>query len=351
MEQWPVPPLLARLTRRLPEGDFLYEPKWDGLRCLARRADTEVDMRSRNLRPLARYFPELTEAFAALPARRYVLDGEIVAFSGDRFDFAALLARLHPAASRVERLRRETPAAFVAFDLLEVEDEDLTRTAASERRRRLEEVLQGARPPLFLTPVTEDAATARDWLVRFSGNGIDGVIAKPPTSTYEPGKRVLVKVKRERTLDAVVGGMRLVAGEPLVASLLLGLFDDHGILRHVGVASAFSDQRRRELYDELAPAAVAFTGHPWEHGFNLGKSPLGRLGGAAARWTSADRADWTPLRPELVCEVAYDQWEGDRFRHPARFKHWRPDRDPQSCTFDQLQIDEAASSREMLVAP
>jgi ATP-dependent DNA ligase len=304
---------------------------------LSRAAGRSRDhLRSRNLRPLGRYFPELVDAFRRLPAGRFIVDGEIIVCAGDRFDFAALLARLHPAASRVERLRRETPALFVAFDVLRIGDRSLTTHGARVRREELLRLLERVAPPLFVTPATDDLDVARSWLERFTGNGIDGVVAKPATSRYEPGKRAITKVKVERTADCVVAGMRLYAGVPLVASLLLGLFSADGELRHVGVASSFTDERRRELFDELAPLAAELEGHPWENGFGLLASPLGRLKGAAARWAPEAHVDWTPLTPRLVCEVAFDQWEGDRFRHPARFKRWRPDRDPAGCTFEQL---------------
>jgi len=347
VEEWPISPLLARLARTLPEGDILYEPKWDGFRCLVRRENAEVDLRSRNLRPLGRYFPELVDAFKRLPVRRFIVDGEIIVCEGDRFDFPALLARLHPAPSRVERLRRETPAFFVAFDALRTGERNLMGDGARARREELLRLLDEIAPPLFVTPATDDLDVARSWLERFTGNGIDGVIAKPATSRYEPGKRSITKIKLERTADCVVGGMRLYADVPLVASLLLGLFENDGSLRHVGVASSFTHERRSELFNELAPLADQLEGHPWEQGFGLHASPLGRLKGAAARWGPEEPADWTPLTPRVVCEVAFDQWEGDRFRHPARFKRWRPDRDPGSCTFEQL-VTEPVSLNEIL---
>lgn len=351
MHEWPITPLLARLARRLPEGDVLYEPKWDGFRCLVKRDGAEIDMRSRNLRPLSRYFPELVAAFRTLAAEHFTIDGEIIVCSGNRFDFPALLSRLHPAAARVERLQRESPASYVAFDALAVEDETLMTTGPRSRRARLEALLAEARPPLFLTPATDDPNVAQTWLERFTGNGIDGVIAKPSETTYQPGKRVITKVKAERTADCVVAGMRLYAGHPLVASLLLGLFDPSSTLRHVGVASSFTDARRAELFRELEPLTTSTSGHPWEKGFGLERSPLGRLKGAAARWSPDERADWIPLRPLLVCEVTFDQWEGDRFRHPARFKTWRHDRDPRSCTFEQIDVAEPAPLDEILTPP
>jgi ATP-dependent DNA ligase len=330
-------PMLARLAHDLPGDGYLYEPKWDGFRCLVFRSGDELDLRSRNRRPLARYFPELVEALSALPARELVLDGEIVVTREARFDFAALLARLHPAASRVERLRRETPAFLVAFDLLALDGEDLRERPFVERRRRLVELLSGGRPPLYLTPLTDDRERAARWLDRYAGRGIDGVVAKHRDLRYEPGRREMVKVKRERTAECVVGGFRWLVDRPLPSSLLLGLYDG-GVLRHVGIASAFSEARRRQLLGELRPHATALEGHPWEYGFLLAGSPIGRLRGAAGRWAPEEmEQDWTPVRPELVCEVRYEQVDDGRFRHPARFLRWRPDRDPRSCTLDQLE--------------
>ena len=329
-------PMLARLSRELPAGDYLYEPKWDGFRCLAFREGDDIDLRSRNHRPLARYFPELVEALAALDAPRFVLDGEIVATRGGRLDFPSLLTRLHPAASRVERLRHEAPAAIVTFDLVACDDEDLRAAPFAQRRRTLEAVLAKSSAPLFLTPMTADPTRARHWLRRFDGHGLDGVVAKRSTLRYEPGRRQMVKVKRERTADCVVGGFRVFTNEPLPSSLLLGLYEGD-VLHHVGVASSFDAQLRRSLLAELLRHATTLDGHPWESGFLLGGSPLGRLRGAAARWSPDEMdQDWIPLVPTLVCEVAYGQVDDGRFRHPARFRRWRPDRDARSCRMEQL---------------
>jgi ATP-dependent DNA ligase len=331
--------MLGRLARELPGDGFVYEPKWDGFRCLVFRCGADVDLRSRHDRPLARYFPELVAGLRSLRAGRFALDGEIVVAAEDGFDFAALLGRLHPAASRVERLREETPAAFVAFDILALGDEDLRETPFSDRRARLAEVLAGAGPPVFLTPATEERDVAARWLDRFHGAGVDGVMAKRQDLRYQPGVRAMVKVKKERTADCVVGGFRWLVERPLPSSLLLGLYDEAGTLRHVGVAASFSEPRRRELLEELRPLVVPLAGHPWEHGFLLAGSPMGRLKGAAGRWSPAEmEQDWTPVAPMRVCEVAYDQLDRDRLRHPARFRRWRPDRDPRSCTFEQLEI-------------
>jgi ATP-dependent DNA ligase len=334
----PISPMLGRLARELPEGDYLYEPKWDGFRSLLFRDGDEVDLRSRNERPLGRYFPELVEAARALPARRVVLDGEILVIGDERFDFAALMSRLHPAASRVELLSRTAPATLVVFDILALEDEDLRDAPFAERRLRLEDALAGIEPPLHVTPATSDPEVAREWL-RGTGGGIDGVMAKPRDMRYEPGARTMLKVKHERTVDCVVAGFRVYADEPVLSSLLLGLYDDAGRLEHVGVVSQLSAQRRAEIARELAPRIVELEGHPWEHGFLTAGGPMGRLKGAAGRWEPGMVRDWIPVAPQLVCEVAYDHADGARFRHPARFRRWRPDRDPASCHVDQLATE------------
>jgi ATP-dependent DNA ligase len=332
--------MLGRLARELPAHGFLYEPKWDGFRCLAFRDGADVDLRSRHGRPLARYFPELVEALSALEQEQLVLDGEAVVL-GDG-DFEALLARLHPAPSRVERLRRETPAALVAFDLLALGDEDLRDRPFAERRTRLERLLARVRPPLHLTPLTTERALAAAWLERF-----EGVVAKRRDLPYLPGARAMVKVKRERTADCVVAGFRWYEDRPLPSSLLLGLHGPGGELEHVGIASSFTERHRRELLDVLRPLAVPLEGHPWEGGFLVGGGSLGRLRGAPGSWTPEMRLDWTPVAPVQVCEVAYDQLDRGRFRYPARFRRWRPDREPRSCTFDQLE-DGAPSAAELL---
>jgi ATP-dependent DNA ligase len=336
-------PMLARLARELPEGDYTYEPKWDGFRCLAFRDGGAVELRSRNDRPLARYFPEIVEALLTVPEDRFALDGEIVAVTERGFDFVALLGRLHPAASRVARMRIEAPASYVTFDALSVGDEDLTGRPFIERRARLEQLLGQPEPPLHLTPATRDIAAAQRWLAEFQGRGVDGVVAKADDLRYEPGVRAMVKVKHERAADCVVGGMRpiLAAGgggafEPLVASLILGLYDKDGSLVHIGVASNFPRTQRRALFAELRPLVVPLTGHPWERGFLVGGGALGRLAGSAGRWTPDMSHDWLALAPERVCEIYFDQVDDHRLRHPARFRHWRPDRDARSCLLDQL---------------
>jgi ATP-dependent DNA ligase len=338
--------MLARLARELPVGDYLYEPKWDGFRCLAFREGGDVDLRSRNQRPLARYFPEIVEALLALPDERLVLDGELVALVEGRLDFEALLARLHPAASRVERLRRETPAVFIAFDAIAVGGDELLDRPFRERRDLLVELLRDAPSPLRLTPATEDVERARAWLGRYQSAGIDGVVAKAADMRYELGRRALVKVKHERTADCVVAGFRWLVERPLPSSLLLGLYDGDELV-HVGIASSFVRPLREKLLERLRPLVAPLAGHPWERGFLVGGGATGRLRGSAGRWTPEMPMDWTPVRPELVCEVAFDQLDGRRFRHPARFRHWRPDRDPESCRIDQLDLPHA-DLRELL---
>jgi ATP-dependent DNA ligase len=334
----PVAPMLARLAPELPVGEYAYEPKWDGFRCLAFRDGDAVDLRSRHDRPLARYFPEVVEALRAIPEPSFVLDGEIVPAGPDGFDFAALMARLHPAASRVERLRHELPAAYVAFDLLAIGTDSLLDRSFADRRSRLERLLASPPAGITLTPATREPETAGRWLRELTGTGVDGVVAKPLADRYAPGRRTMTKVKRERTADCVVAGARLFAGERGVSSLLLGLYDDADALRHVGVVTAFTAADRRSLVGELLPHVVPLEAHPWRDGFLIGASPLGRLKGSAGRWTPDMEHDWIPLDGSLVAEVAFDQVDVDRFRHPARFRRWRPDRDPLSCRLDQILL-------------
>jgi ATP-dependent DNA ligase len=331
-----VEPMLARLVPELPLGEWAYEPKWDGFRCLVARQGATVEMVSRNGRPLARYFPELVETFRSLEADDLTLDGEIVIESEDGADFAALLSRLHPAASRAVLLAEETPARFVAFDVLWCGDLDLRESPFAERRGVLERVVPDGTPRISVTPITRDLEEARRWLRASDRAGIDGVVAKPLDGTYQPGKRAMRKVKVRRTLDAVVAGYRWMNERRDIGSLLLGLYDDAGELRHIGVASSFSEDARRRFLDELSPLAVPLEEHPWGKGFVIERSPLGRLPGAAGRWTPDMGMDWVPLRLEGVAEVAYERFDRDRLRHPARFVRWRPDRDPRSCTFEQL---------------
>ena len=330
-------PMLARLVRELPGGDVLYEPKWDGFRCLAYRDGDEVDLRSRHGRPLARYFPEIAGALSGAAPADLALDGELLVLADGRFDFAALMARLHPAASRVRELAARTPAVFVAFDVLGAAGEDLRARPFRDRRARLVELLADARPPLFVTPATADRDVAATWLERFRGGGLDGVVAKPCDGRYEHGARTMLKVKHERTADCVVAGLRGTADPPRVSALLLGLFDEDDRLEHIGVASSFSQSAGERLARDLAPLVVGLEDHPWKHGFLLGGGAMGRLKGAAGRWEPGMTMDWVPLAPTRVCEVSYTQIDGRRLRHPAKLVRWRPDREPSSCRMDQLE--------------
>ncbi|HJX07260.1 MAG TPA: ATP-dependent DNA ligase [Actinomycetota bacterium] len=331
-----VDPMLARLSPELPHDGFVYEPKWDGFRCVVARDGTDVRMVSRHRRPFTRYFPELVEAFLGLRDDDVTLDGEIVIETADGFDFAALLSRLHPAESRVLRLAAEIPARFVAFDVVWRGGRDLRAEPFRDRRAELLEVTADAPAGITPTPQTQDAAIAVSWLAAPDGAGIDGVLAKDPDARYQPGKRAMVKVKTRRTLDAVVAGYRWMNDRQAIGSLLLGLYDDAGALRHIGVASSFTEEARERFLRELSPSAIPLDEHPWAEGFLIEPSPLGRLKGAAGRWTPDMEMDWVPIRLDRVCEVGYDRFDGDRLRHPARFLRWRPDRDPTSCTLDQI---------------
>jgi ATP-dependent DNA ligase len=341
----PIAPMLARLAQELPDGDYAYEPKWDGFRCLAFRDGDAVDLRSRHDRPLARYFPEVVDALLALPQRGFVLDGEIVPTGSTPAGFADLMRRLHPAASRVARLRDELPASYVAFDLLAIGDRSLLDEPFAVRRAALERLLAAPSDGLSLTPATRDHEVAVGWLQTMTGAGVDGIVAKALDAPYAPGRRTMTKVKRERTADCVVAGARLVADGSGVSSLLLALYADDGELRHVGVVAAFPAAERRSLLALLARHAIPLEMHPWREGFAIGASPLGRLKGSASRWTPDMAHDWLPVAPVLVAEVAFDQVDIDRFRHPARFRRWRPDRDPRSCTLDQLDLPPATMGR------
>jgi ATP-dependent DNA ligase len=326
--------MLAKLTRELPEREGLYyEPKWDGFRCIVFRDGDEVVLGSRNEKPLTRYFPELAESLKANLPERCVVDGEIVIAGPDGLDFDALSQRIHPAASRVELLAGTTPASFVAFDLLALDDADLMSEPYAVRRRALELALGSARPPIHVTPVTTRPEVAQDWFSRFEGAGLDGVVVKDGDLHYQPDKRAMMKVKHERTADCVVGGFRWHKSGHVVGSLLLGLFDGAGVLHHLGVASGFSAARREEFVGTLAPyQSDSAAGHPWlEEGI-----PSGRVPGGQSRWSAGKDLSWEPVRPELVVEVAYDHLQVDRFRHATSFVRWRPDRDPASCTYAQL---------------
>ncbi len=335
----PVRPMLAKLSRELPEDEGLvYEPKWDGFRCIVFRDGDEVELGSRNERPLTRYFPELAGPIRATLPERCVLDGEVVIATDRGLDFEALLQRIHPAESRIRLLAKDTPASFVAFDLLGLGDDDLRERPFAERRALLETALAGARPPLHLTPATDDPAVAAEWFDRFEGAGLDGVVAKRLDLPYRENERVMLKVKHQRTADCVVAGFRWHKSGGVVGSLLLGLYDDEGTLHHVGVAAAFSMARRRELVDEIAPLRQgALEGHPWAGWTSPEESWGGRMPGGQSRWNAKRDLSWEPLRPERVAEVAFDHLQGDRFRHATQFQRWRPDRDPRSCTYSQLE--------------
>ena len=331
----PVKPMLAKSVKQMPMPDdvpdgLLYEPKWDGFRCIVFRDGDEVELGSRNERPLTRYFPDVVEAARAALPERCVVDGEIVIAQGGRLDFESLQLRLHPAESRVRKLAAETPAEFVAFDLLALGDESLLEHPFSQRRQLLEKNVRETEA-VHLTPATDDPATAQEWFMQFEGAGLDGVVAKPTHLPYRQDERVMFKVKHERTADCVVAGFRWHKSGPVVGSLLLGLYDGDS-LRHVGVAASFTMARRKELLDELAPYRdAAGEDHPWMREQAHGP------GGSGSRWNAGKDLSFEPLRPELVVEVAYDYMEGARFRHTAQFRRWRTDRDPLSCTFDQLE--------------
>lgn len=333
----PVKPMLATLARELPMGDYSYEPKWDGFRCLAFRHGSEVDLRSRNGSPFSRYFPELVAAFEALPAPPCVIDGEILVTTNGHFNFDALLKRIHPAASHVTAMAESAPASFVAFDVLAIGNTTLTPSPFVDRRRRLEAVMATAGPPLFVTPLTDDVDVARRWLEQ-PAEAVDGVVAKHHDSPYLSGKRAMVKVKPLHTADCVVAGCRIAADRSGVSSLLLGLYGDEGLLHHVGVVAGFGKDRRIELVEAVRPHVVDLADHPWHGGFALEGGSMGRLAGSAGRWTPDMPLDWVPLRPELVCETTYDQVDGLRWRHPGRFVRWRPDREAASCRIDQLVV-------------
>jgi ATP-dependent DNA ligase len=313
----PVEPMLAKLADELPAGAYFYEPKWDGFRAIVFRSADGVYIQSRDARPLDRYFPELHQALLDRLPENCVLDGEIVIATPQGLDFDTLQLRLHPAVSRVEKLARETPSSFVAFDVLAVAERSLMAAPQSARRAALDELLARVTPPVYLTPATRDRAIALDWLDRFEGAGLDGVIAKLESGTYLPGKRAMIKVKHARTADCVVAGFRWhKSGRDAVGSLLLGLYDDRGVLQHVGVTSSFTMTTRRQLAKELAPLREdAMKDHPWREDLS-----------------------WEPLRIERVCEVKYDHMQGDRFRHAALFLRWRPDKRPQDCRYDQLEV-------------
>jgi len=337
----PIEPMLAKLADEVPSGAFLYEPKWDGFRAIVFRGESEIFIQSRDLRPLGRYFPELEALLLAGFPPGCVVDGEIVIATPDGLDFEALQMRLHPAASRVAKLSKEMPAEFVAFDLLAVGGRDIRDQPQAARRQALEQLLEREPPSIHLTPVTRDVSTAKDWLARFEGAGLDGVVAKGDREFYEAGRRTMIKIKHARTADCVVAGFRWhkAGRNELIGSLLLGLYDDAGTLHHVGVTSSFTMTERRRLVAELAPLREhALDGHPWGEWAEAQSQSGGRMPGGQSRWSAGKDLSWEPLRIERVCEVKYDHMQGARFRHAAVFQRWRGDRQPADCRYDQLEV-------------
>lgn len=334
----PVEPMLATAVKNIPHDEGMhYEPKWDGFRCIVFRDGDEVAMGSRGGKLLDRYFPEVIDAVRAELPERCVVDGELIAVIGDRLDFDTLSQRIHPAASRVKMLAETTPVQFIAFDLLALDDQDLMATRYAQRRALLGTALADAGTSVHLTPVTTDPEEAGRWFSQFEGAGLDGLICKSADLEYAPGKRLMKKVKHARTADAVVAGFRWHKSGPVIGSLLLGLYDDTGTLHSVGVTSSFTAARRKELLDEIAPYRMdTVDGHPWAFWGGEESAGATRMPGAPSRWSGGKDLSWQPLRPELVVEVAYDHMEGDRFRHTTQFQRWRPDRDPTSCTYSQL---------------
>jgi ATP-dependent DNA ligase len=340
----PIEPMLAKLADDIPaDGQFLFEPKWDGFRAIVFRGADDVFIQSRDLRPLDRYFPELHDALLERLPPGCVVDGEIVIATPRGLDFDALQLRLHPAASRVKKLAAESPASFVAFDLLAVDGASIMPRAQLERRAALERLMHYAAPPVYLTPMTRDPGVARDWHTRFEGAGLDGVIAKPVDAAYQPGKRAMIKVKHARTADCVVAGFRWYKDVTnAVGSLLLGLYDDNGALHHVGVTSAFTIAVRKTLAQELEPLRQgALSHHPWRDWARPDAHGMQRMPGGQSRWSAGKDLSWEPVRLERVCEVKYDHMQGDRFRHAAVFLRWRPDKAPADCRYDQLEVTAA----------
>ena len=329
--------MLSKSVASIPPGAS-YEPKWDGFRSICFRDGDEVEFGSRNERPMTRYFPELVSAARAELPPRCVVDGEIVIASAGALDFEALQLRLHPAASRVQMLAEQTPASFIAFDLLALGDDDLTGRPFIQRRAALIDAMTDTGPTFHVTPATTDPATARRWFSEFEGAGLDGIVAKPLTIPYQPDKRIMFKIKHTRTADCVVAGYRLhKSGADAIGSLLLGLFKGDGRLASVGVIGAFPMATRRQLLIELQPLVTTFDEHPWNWAAHLAAQPTPKQRSAGSRWNAGKDLSFVPLRPERVVEVRYDHMEGERFRHTAQFNRWRPDRDPRSCTYAQLE--------------
>ncbi len=344
----PLAPMLSSAADRLPDGEgWQFEPKWDGFRTLVFRDGDEILLQSRDEKPMNRYFPELVAPLAAALPERCVVDGEVVIAGDGGLDFEALLLRIHPAASRVKLLAEQTPSSYVAWDILALGDEDLRAAPLEERRKRLERVLSGADGRVHLSPATRDRALAEDWFRRFEGAGLDGVMAKRLDEPYQAGERTMLKVKHKRTADCVVAGFRWHKNgkDTMVGSLLLGLYDDEGTLHHVGVTAAFTQTVRRQLVETLVPLREnALAKHPWRDWAEAQEESTAkgqRMPGATSRWNRGKDLSWEPVRPELVCEVSYDHMQGDRFRHAAHFVRWRPDKRPEDCRYDQLEVTPA----------
>ncbi|MDT5032084.1 MAG: hypothetical protein QOC94_2255 [Actinoplanes sp.] len=347
----PVKPMLAKPVADVPPG-LIYEPKWDGFRSIIFRDGAEVEIGSRNEKPMTRYFPEVVEAVLANFPQRAVIDGEIIVADTTRnmLDFEALQQRIHPAASRVTLLAGQTPASFVAFDLLAIGDEDLTERPFAERRARLEEALADAKPPVYVTPATSDLQTGRRWFAEFEGAGLDGLIAKSADLTYQPDKRVMTKIKHKRTADCVVAGYRVhKSADNLIGSLLLGLYDERDVLVSVGVIGSFPMSVRAELFTEMQELVTTFEGHPWNWAAHEQGERTPRRN-EVSRWNNGKDLSFVPLRPERVVEVRYDYMEGIRFRHTAQFERWRPDRDPRSCSYLQLERPVSFDLAEVLTS-
>jgi len=344
----PVAPMLSKSVKEIPDVGHV-EPKWDGFRTIVFKDGDEIELGSRNERPMTRYFPELVEALRANLPDRCVVDGEIILAIDGRLDFDALQQRIHPADSRVRMLAERTPASFVGFDLLALGDDDLMGRPFAERRALLVDALAEASDPVFVTPATADLAVAQEWFTTFEGAGLDGVVAKPLDGTYQPDKRTMYKVKHERTADCVVAGFRWHKTGGIVGSLLLGLYDDDGRLHHVGVAASFPMAKRKSLVAELEPyIADDLSQHPWGEWADQEAHASTRMPGAVSRWSAGKNLSFVPLRPELVVEVAYEKMEGDRFRHTAQFRRWRTDRTPESCTYEQLESPDELELSQIL---
>src|SRR5207245_948246 len=338
----PLAPMLSSAADALPDGQgWQFEPKWDGFRTLVFRDGDEILLQSRDEKPMNRYFPELVAPLAAALPKRCVVDGEIVIVGSAGLDFEALLLRIHPAASRVKTLAEETPASFVAWDLLALGDKDMRELPLEKRRQKLDDVLADVEAPIHVSPATRDRKVAADWFRRFEGAGLDGVMAKRLDSPYRPGERTMIKIKHERTADCVVAGFRWHknGAGTMIGSLLLGLYDKKGTLHHVGVTSAFTNEVRKQLVKDFAPLRVnALKNHPWRDWAEAMGGGGQRMPGAASRWNRGKDLSWEPLRPERVVEVAYDHMQGTRFRHAAQFGRWRPDKQPEECRYDQLEV-------------